>query len=214
MVYLDEETAMDPDSNKRFLKTPSENNSVTHPFGATSTRLLSFEQRRIWLFNIRATDWVVELFSTQCGVYFGNQLSNLIPYEPRWGVQMWHEQWDQWLGYNSTLEVGEKSQWEPEEWQFFPRSVHNGGDASEQEWTLFQQGSGFREMLAQAEMLTQIVHGGWMTSAVRPKGSVVDTSNVPSLLEDYRPPRLNEGFCSDSGEGSGDEDDGEEDAIE
>jgi len=114
--------------------------------------------RREWLFNIRGTGWVIGVSNFQNSRFEEQQQSRQIRHEMRWGVQMWHECWEENLGSNRTLGIGQSAKWKLEESTFFP-----GGEDEE---SAAAPGDGYRELLRRIEMLNELAMGGYCRAPI------------------------------------------------
>ncbi|KAF1817263.1 hypothetical protein P152DRAFT_445379 [Eremomyces bilateralis CBS 781.70] len=119
--------------------------------------LIEFVQRRHWLFRIKGTECVIDLSYVQTAELSepvaGSKAEAKIVDTPRsgWALNMFYENWDDLLGYNGTLAIGNKTLWRPEEWQFF--------GANAPRWKAYLQGTFFKELMQNMELLENIVLG-------------------------------------------------------
>jgi hypothetical protein len=128
--------------------------------GQTGIPLYSLEQRRSWIFTIfkgPGRGYNVELFSFQMA-----NVSKTGPFpthEQRWGVRIYHPQWDTLFAENQYLDVGMRANWEPAEWQFFPPEAEDIQDAVNVEGMEFETGTGYQKMLDAVAVVEKIIKG-------------------------------------------------------
>jgi hypothetical protein len=119
--------------------------------------ILSIEQRRIWTFQFRKTDYLVDLHLLQkikCE-RDGNNYKH-IPNENRWAVEVHHKLWDEKLAQNQSLRIGKGAKWKPTESEFFPPFESIGGEG-QRPGQVWERGSGSRELLRVLDELVDIM---------------------------------------------------------
>jgi hypothetical protein len=132
---------------------------------ATNVDIIAVRQKRAWRFALRNSDYVVEVSAMQSFVFdkptTKYRAEEKRSYDLRWGLQVWHPCWDQWLGENAILGIGESAKWKPEEAFFFPSHALNGDDTCD----LFIPNSGFASLVEVLETVERVaVEGGRILS--------------------------------------------------
>ncbi|KAH7028343.1 hypothetical protein B0J12DRAFT_789872 [Macrophomina phaseolina] len=69
----------------------------------------SVRQKRLWRFNTKAGEWVVEVGKVDKTVFIHGQPQCV--FEPRWTLNLSHNKWDELLALNKRIEVGQSAAW-------------------------------------------------------------------------------------------------------
>ena len=86
---------------------------------ASILKIESFEQKTALRFrNVHHGDWIFEL--ARYDAFTGNTMT--ASSKTQWGATYWNIEWDNILGANSSLDVGESASWDPYLDKFFPRT--------------------------------------------------------------------------------------------
>jgi hypothetical protein len=134
------------ESNKQFIDFPKLGNILPIPINC-------IEQRRTWKFNVRHNlGYAVEVYTTQTVDVNGESLR---PRQERWGVQMYHEDWDVLFHQNQGLDIGQQTRWEPTEAQFFPFDGHNW--AHDRDGMTCEPGRGIATLMGVMDELAEVI---------------------------------------------------------
>jgi hypothetical protein len=134
--------------NKRFVEFPKLGNVLPIPVNR-------IEQRRTWKFNVRLhPGYVVEIFTTQTVDVDDPAMR---PRQERWGVQLYHEEWDVLFHQNQGLEIGQQTRWEPTEKNFFPFDGYNW--AEDREGLTCEPGQGIQTLMGVMDDLMKVIVG-------------------------------------------------------
>jgi hypothetical protein len=120
--------------------------------------LLSVEQRRSWHFDIfqgPGRGYRVELFSFH--VTLGEEIELFPKHKQRWGVQLYHPQWETLFAENQNLDIGACANWAAAEWQFFPPDAEGVKDYLDVEGMEFEPGTGYQNMLNAVEVVEKVI---------------------------------------------------------
>lgn len=140
-ITLDCDRARDPKCARKFIKYPAQDNQGRRP----TIHIKSLQQKRSWRFTVKNTLYTVELSAIQTIKFRYIPTFDVVVSEQRWGVQVWHPQWDVHLGENARLPIGEGASWEAKECFFFPPKGMN--DMDDMDGLAYERGSGCAELL-------------------------------------------------------------------
>ena len=89
-----------------------------------------FQQKTAWRYRLKANGgYVLEIARYDTfdlkGKYGMLKPNERKPKTTHWGGSFWNEIWDEKLSTNSSLQIGEKAQWDPSLDSFFPKNFRN-----------------------------------------------------------------------------------------
>lgn len=140
--------AQDPSDKMQFIKYPPMEGTPNRP----KIPIKNMQQKRSWRYTLKDSLYEVELSTIQ-NIEFAYNPFRIVPYEQRWAVQVWHPNWDEHLGENARLGIGEAAKWEAKELYFFPpRGVDRG-----EEGLCYEKGAGVAELMRVLSVVEEIV---------------------------------------------------------
>jgi hypothetical protein len=126
--------------------------------GRSSIKVHSLEERRSWTFQTHegpGGGYNVEVSASRAA-----DLTRPGPFsfgQDRWGVQVYHSQWDTFFNKNGNLGIGRRAEWEAQEWQWFPpEGMHDSYDVEGMEWEV---GIGYRNLAKALEIVEKVIKG-------------------------------------------------------
>jgi hypothetical protein len=151
LIKIDPEKAQDPGFVGLFFEFP-EGSGGALPVSCVT-------QRQIWRFYVSNSDYMVELHRIQqfdCRIgRFG--IIEQVPMEVRYGVEVFHPQWERNLSQNLDLKPGQRAKWEAEEYAFFPAN----SKADPVPGSVWERGSGIKEFLRTMGVVEDIITGAF-----------------------------------------------------
>lgn len=114
---------------------------------ASNLKVEHFEQKTALRYrHVRHSNWIFEL--ARYDTFTGNNATT--SGKTQWGGSFWHTEWDNILGANNLLHIGEAASWDPRLSKFFPENVgtHNKG-----------KDTGFQDFLQDVEYITGMLDG-------------------------------------------------------
>lgn len=140
-----------PKQAQRVVMYKMDDMTFVH-YRSTFTWLKSVEQRLNYRYNLKGSDYTLDLSRFQLRTFPPKK--NLVSasgqpamYEARWGLSVYRIEWDTLFTKNERLPVGEKADWEHEEKVWFPKDY----DDDEGET------GGFEMMMRKLAMIQELV---------------------------------------------------------
>lgn len=123
-------------------------------FKPQGVQLKSFQQRTSYRYDM--SGYVLELSCFQdrsfpAGTFTSIQASaEPTVHEPRWSLEVFHNDWDQMFTRNERLDVGMSADWEDDVKRWFPEDIGSGSD---------DPNLGFQQLMRKLEEIKRLVRG-------------------------------------------------------
>ncbi|KAL8831744.1 MAG: hypothetical protein Q9191_000672 [Dirinaria sp. TL-2023a] len=114
---------------------------------ASNLKVEHFEQKTALRYrHVRHSNWIFEL--ARYDSFTGNNVT--ASEKTQWGGSFWHTEWDNILGANNLLDIGEAANWDPRLSKFFPENAGTPNKGKD---------TGFQDFLQDVEYITEMLDG-------------------------------------------------------